>query len=119
MAKKRRIYRVIFHNQGKIYELYAHKVTQDVLYGFVEIADIIFGEKSVLLVDPSEERLKAEFSGVKTTFVPMHAIIRIDEVEKEGANKVLSNDSSGNNVTPFPLPIYTPSGGGGSSDPVP
>ena len=119
MAKKRRIYRAIFHNQGKIYELYAHKVTQDVLYGFVEIADIIFGEKSVLLVDPAEERLKSEFSGVKTTFVPMHAIIRIDEVEKEGANKVLSSEGSGNNITPFPLPIYTPSGGGGSSDPTP
>ncbi|MCH9672617.1 MAG: DUF1820 family protein [Gammaproteobacteria bacterium] len=115
MAKKRSIYRIVFHNQGKIYELYARKVAQGDMYGFVEVGDIIFGEKSAVLVDPSEERLKSEFSGVKTTFVPMHAIVRIDEVEKEGTNKVLSADDAGTNVAQFPMPpVYTPNGGGDS-----
>ena len=104
-GKRKHIYKIAFHNQGKVYELHAGEISQGELYGFVEIADIIFGERSTLLVDPSEERLKAEFSGVKRTFIPMHAVIRIDEVEKEGVNKISSAD--GSNVTPFPTgPMY-------------
>jgi hypothetical protein len=38
----------------------------------------------------------------------MHAIIRIDEVEKEGVAKV--TESSGSNITPFPVPIPKDSG---------
>ena len=66
MAQKR-IYRIVFHNQGKVYELYARKVTQDGMYAFVEISDLIFGERSKLVVDPAEEQLKTEFAGVKRT----------------------------------------------------
>ena len=95
-----------FHNQGKLYELYAREVTQSTMYAFVEIADIIFGEKSQLVVDPSEERLKQEFSSVKRTYIPLHAIVRIDEVDKEGVNKIIENggSSEGGNVAPFPMP---------------
>lgn len=114
MAKKR-IYRIVFHNQGKIYELYARSVGQGELYAFVEVGDIIFGERSAVLVDPSEERLKSEFTGVKRTYVPMHAVIRIDEVEKEGVNKVVGTTEGGGNVTPFPMPMYTPGGDSGGS----
>ena len=114
-AKRKHIYKIVFHNQGKVYELHAGQVSQGELYGFVEIGDIIFGERSTLLVDPSEERLKAEFSGVKRTYIPMHAIIRMDEVEKEGLNKITAVD--GSNVTPFPASPMYPSGqsDGGSS----
>ena len=111
MAKKSGKYRVIFHGQGKIYELYATSVRQGDLYGFVEIGEIVFGARTALLVDPSEERLKAEFAGVKSTLVPIHAVIRIDEVEKEGVNKIVASADSASNVTQFPVPMYTPSGG--------
>ncbi|VFM96774.1 MAG: hypothetical protein BECKG1743D_GA0114223_101005 [Candidatus Kentron sp. G] len=113
MPTKTRTFKIIFHNQGKIYELYAHHVTQADLWGFVEIGEIIFGERTAMLVDPGEERLKSEFSGVKHTYLPMHAIVRIDEVEKEGTNKIVSMGEKGSNVTPFPNPVYTPPGGGG------
>ncbi len=116
MAKKRRKYRILFHNQGKIYELYAQHVGMGEMFGFVEIGDIIFGERTALLVDPSEEKLKSEFEGVKATYVPMHAVIRIDEVEKEGTNKIVGTDDSSSNVTPFPMPIYTPGGDGSPSN---
>ena len=96
------VYKVIFHNQGKIYELHASHVSQGEMYAFVEIAGIIFDEHTELVVDPAEEKLKDEFAGVKRTFVPMHSIIRIDEVSKQGANKIVETDSSGN-VTPFPV----------------
>ena len=98
------VYKVIFHNQGKIYELHARNVTQGALYAFVEIEDIIFGDHTELLVDPAEEKLKDEFAGVKKTFVPMHAVIRIDEVSKQGSNKIVDAAVS-SNITPFPVTV--------------
>lgn len=102
------VYRIIFHNQGNVYELYAREVSQSSLYAFVEVGGIIFGERSKVLVDPSEEQLKAKFSGVKRTYIPLHAVVRIDEVEKEGKNKILGTSSESGNVTPFPMPMTPP-----------
>ena len=106
--KPKHVHRVVFFNQGKVYEIHARNVSSSALLGFVEMEELIFGERSEVILDPSEEKLKDEFSGVRRTFLPMHAIIRIDEVEKEGVNKITS--ASGDNVTPFPLPMYTPGG---------
>lgn len=107
--KQKRLYKVVFHNEGKQYEIYAREVAQADLYGFVMIGGILFGEKSAVVVDPSEERLKAEFGNVKRTWLPMHAIVRIDEVEKPGTAKITAiEDRSGSKVTPFPGPAWTP-----------
>ena len=97
------VYRVLFHSQGQVYEVYAHNIYQSDLYGFVEIEDYTFGNRSQMLIDPSEDRLRNEFEGVQRSFIPMHAIVRIDEVEKEGVAKI--SDSKGEKVTPFPLPM--------------
>ena len=102
-----RVYKVVFHNQGKVYELYAKAVHQGELYGFVEIEELLFGETSQLLVDPAEERLKSEFQGVRRSLIPIHAVIRIDEVEKEGQSKI-HEVKEGSNVTPFPSSLYPP-----------
>ena len=97
------IYKVLFHSQGQIYEVYAHNIYQSDLYGFVEIEDYTFGNRSQMLIDPSEDRLRNEFEGVQRSFIPMHAIVRIDEVEKEGVAKI--SDSKGEKVAPFPIPV--------------
>ena len=68
MAQKS-IFRVVFHSQGNVYELYAREVSQGAMYAFVEVGDIIFGERSKLVVDPSEEKLKSEFSSGRVAFV--------------------------------------------------
>jgi hypothetical protein len=107
MAAARHIYKVIFMNQGKLYEVYARKVSQDGFWGFIEIEQLVFGERGGVVVDPSEERLKTEFEGVKRSFIPMHAVVRIDEVAREGTAKITSVEG-GANVTPFPVPLYTP-----------
>ena len=104
-----RIYRIAFYNQGNVYEIYARKVGPSDLYAFIEIEDIIFGERSKVLIDPSDEKLKSEFKGVKCTHIPMQAVIRIDEVEKAGQNKIISNADSEGTVTRFPLTM--PPGG--------
>ncbi|NIR60468.1 MAG: DUF1820 family protein, partial [Gammaproteobacteria bacterium] len=74
------------------------------LYGFVEIEGLLFGERSRVVVDPSEERLKSEFSGVKRIYVPMHAVVRIDEVEKQGVSKITEASDKDSNIAPFPMP---------------
>jgi hypothetical protein len=102
------IYKVLFHNQGQIYEVYAHNIYQSDLYGFIEVEDYIFGKKTQIVIDPGEDKLRTEFDGVQRSFIPMHAVIRIDEVEKEGVAKV--TDSGGANITPFPVPMPKDSG---------
>jgi len=109
MSTPRQIYKVIFLNQGQIYEIYASQIYQGELYGFIEVEEFLFGERAQVVVDPSEERLKNEFADVKRSFIPMHAIIRIDEVEKEGVAKVTEAGSS--NVAAFPL-TFGPGGKG-------
>ena len=47
----------------------------------------MFGNRSKMLIDPAEDRLRSEFEGVQRSYIPMHAIVRIDEVEKEGVAK--------------------------------
>ena len=98
----RKIYRIAFYNQGEIYELHAREVHQSNLYAFVEIKGIIFGERSSVVVDPAEERLKSEFEGVSRTYIPLQSVIRIDEVEREGSNKIIATDGQQGTVTPFP-----------------
>jgi hypothetical protein len=105
----RLLYKIIFVNQGKVYEVYARSVSQGSLFGFIEVEELVFGERSSIVVDPSEEKLKSEFESVKRTYIPMHAVIRIDEVDKQGVSKISSAD--GDNVTAFPMPLYTPGGG--------
>lgn len=96
------LYKVIFHNQNHVYEVYARAIYQSEMYGFIEIEEFVFGERSQLLVDPAEERLKNEFASVKRSYIPMHAIIRIDEVEKEGAVKI-TEVKPGEKIAHFPF----------------
>ena len=51
----RRKYKVIFFNQGQVYEMYAKSVSQGSLMGFVEIEGLLFGERSQVVVDPSKK----------------------------------------------------------------
>jgi len=105
---KKPIYKVIFHNQGKVYEIYARSVSQGNLFGFIEVEKLVFGEKSTVVLDPSEENLKSEFRDVNRTYIPLHAVIRIDEVSKQGIAKAVVHAGKGENVMPFP--IYTQGG---------
>ncbi len=112
---KNRIDKVFLFNQGTIYEIYARDVHHEGWYGFVEVEGLIFGEKSSVVIDPSEARLKTEFTGVQRTFIPMHSIIRIDEVEKKDVAKITPVSEKGGNVATFPMPIYTPTDGSSKS----
>jgi len=99
------LYRIVFMSQGQVYEIYAREVGHGEMFGFIEVEQLVFGERSSLVVDPSEEKIKSEFENVKRTYLPMHSIIRIDEVDKQGASKISKLEG---NVAQFPMPIYTP-----------
>jgi hypothetical protein len=103
------VFKVMFVNQGKVYEIFARKVSHGAMLGFVEVEELVFGERSTVVLDPSEEKIKAEFEGVKRTYLPMHSVLRIDEVRKQGVSKI--SPFEGSNVTQFPMPVYTPGDG--------
>jgi len=102
------IFKVMFVNQGKVYEVYARKVSHGSLFGFIEVEELVFGERSSVVVDPAEEKIKSEFAGVKRTYLPLHSVLRIDEVKKQGVSKIMSIE--GGNVSQFPMPMYPPGG---------
>jgi len=105
MAKKQRVYKVIFSYQGQVVELYARSVAQGGLFGFVEVEDLIFGARSQVVVDPNEEALRHEFGAARRVFLPLHAVLRIDEVEREGVSSMHAGGDGGASVRPFPLPL--------------
>ncbi len=102
MSSEKTIFRITFSHLEAVYELYAQHVTESDMFGFILIEDFLFGEQSAFVVDPSEERLKHEFAGVKRIYVPSQAIHRIDEVEKHGIAKIREGKHT-NKVALFPV----------------
>lgn len=105
MSTKKPLFRIQFISNGERYELFVREVCQGNMFGFIEIGDFVWDSHTSLVLDPSHEKLKAEFSGVLRTYVPMHSVLRIDEVNKQGASKITQLSDK---VMAFPTPIYTP-----------
>ncbi|GFD73240.1 DUF1820 family protein [Alteromonas marina] len=108
MSKDDILYRVQFTSNGERYELYVKTLIQGALFGFIEIGDFVWDTHTSVVLDPSHERLKNEFSEVTKTYVPMHNILRIDAVNKKGSAKITKLENKSDKVTAFPSPIYTP-----------
>jgi hypothetical protein len=107
------VYKVIFQNGSQVFEVFARQIYQSDMWGFIEVEEFLFGERSQILVDPGEEKLKNEFTGVSRSYIPMQAIIRIDEVDKEGSGKVSDVGSAEGNITSFPFAGAPPGQQGG------
>lgn len=97
------VYKVIFQNGSQVFEVFARQIYQSDMWGFIEVEEFVFGERSKIVVDPSEEKLKNEFGGVTRSYIPMQSIIRIDEVAKEGSAKVSEVGTREGNVASFPF----------------
>lgn len=95
----RKLYKIIFYNQDEVFEIYAAHVYPSEMYGFIEVEQLTFNERSQVLVDPGQEKLRTEFDGVKRTWIPMGAVVRIDEVEQAGTPRVSQAKGA---VTHFP-----------------
>jgi len=101
MAKKR-LYKIIFLNQGKVYELFSESVASSGLWGFVEVSDLVFDSAEGLVVDPTEERMKQEFANARVLHLPIQSVLRVEEVDKRG-QCLIRDRESGEKVTPFPI----------------
>jgi len=96
------VYKLIFFNQGKVYELYAERVDSSHLYGFVEARKLVFDADTKMVVDPSEERMREEFADTETLLLPIQSVIRIEKVSKRG-DCVIRDSKSGEKITTLPL----------------
>ena len=100
--KSKSVYKIIFMQLGEVYEVFAKQIFQSDMYGFIEVENYIFNKDKQLVVDPSSEKLKNEFSDVQRSYIPMNAIIRIDEVKETEEAKIKENKGQ---VSSFPLNI--------------
>ena len=66
---------------------------------------------ATVVLDPGEERIKSEFAGVKRTYLPLHSVLRIDEVKKQGVSKISAFEGAAN-VAQFPVSMYSSVPGG-------
>lgn len=96
------IYRVLFHNQGKIYDVYVSSVDRAQIFGFLELKDFQFSKPSSMVIDPTEDKLRHEFESANRVLVPIANVERIDEVSKVGEAKITESD--GSNIHHFPTP---------------
>lgn len=104
MNQREPIYRVIFSQNNQVYEIYARYISEETMVGFIEVEQLIFSQQSSTLVDPSEEKLRAEFKDVERLYLPMHTILRIDEVFKEGPSRIQEGQTTKQgNVWHFPF----------------
>ena len=104
MSSNEHLYRIQFVSNGERYELYVRAVSQGSMFGFVEIGDFVWDTHTSLVLDPTHEKLKTEFTDVESTFIPIHNVLRIDAVKKQGTAKITKLSDK---VTAFPSPIYT------------
>ena len=97
-----KLYRIAFLNHGKVYELFCTGVCTSGLLGFIEVSGLELGDKESLVVDPTEEKMRDEFDGVEVLHLPLHSVLRVEQVKKKG-QLVIRERESGEKVTPFPV----------------
>lgn len=95
------LYKVVFLNRSKVYELYARDVYSSEIYGFIYVAELIFDQNKTIVIDPAEEKLKDEFANVNVLHLPMQSVIRIEEVKKKMSCKI-REIKKGENIAHFP-----------------
>lgn len=100
---KNHLYKLAFHQNNRIYELYCKQVVSSHLYGFIEAKDLVFDTDAGVVVDPTEERLREEFANVEVLHLPMHSVVRVEQVSKRGQCAIRDSEG-GNKITPFPVP---------------
>ena len=97
------IYRIIFRQENHVYELYSRYVSEESLMGFIEMDELLVADNaSTDKVDVSSAQIKEEFTGVHRFYLPVGAIIRIDEVTRANVPGLTSlKTSTMGQVSPF------------------
>lgn len=100
-----KLYKLVFMSQDEVYEIFAREIYQADLFGFIAVENISFREnQNSVVIDPSEERLRREFNNVDRFFIPLHNVIRIEEVKAAGVAKITEVSQK---ITRLPTPHYS------------
>jgi len=103
------LYKVTFHNAGRIYELYARKVASGALWGFTEVSELVFDVHDGMVIDPTEERLRDEFAGYFQRYDVLLAPVTPFPATKHGLDDVIVDGKAWspfqvmNGTSPFSL----------------
>jgi len=103
-STKPALYKITFLSAGNSIELYAREVSSSGLWGFVEVGALVLepvGDS--LVIDPTEERLREEFADTRRLHLPMHSVVRVEEVEKRGVCRI-TDATTGDKIVALPLP---------------
>lgn len=95
-------YRVSFYNQGAVYVVYAKYVAESQLFGFLELSELVFDQENAATWH-IDKKIKEEFTNVKISYIPTHAVIRIDEIEDQKVKGKNDRGVDDGNVSQFPL----------------
>jgi hypothetical protein len=103
------LFKIIFINNGKVYELYAREVFSSEIYGFIYVADLVFDQNKTIVIDPAEEKLREEFKNANVLHLPIQCVTRIEEVKKKMSCTIrdFKSGESMNPLSPLPTPNKT------------
>jgi len=103
------LYKVIFINNGKVYELYSRDVFSSEIYGFIYVAELVFDQNKTIVIDPAEEKVREEFKNANVLHLPLQCVIRIEEVKKKMSCKIrdIKSGESMNSLSSLQTPKNT------------
>jgi len=87
---RKKLFKIIFVDEDKkIQTIHSSKLNPSSFLGLVEISDIVFLDKSEIIIAPDDGDLKNKFKNVERSYIPLNAIVRIDEVTIEKETPVI------------------------------
>lgn len=78
------IYRIVFVQQEEVKEIYTQYISEETLVGFIEADTLLAVDQSSMVINPKE---------VKRCYIPLHNIIRIDEISYQNGCEIKDNIS--------------------------
>lgn len=85
------IYRILFVQLEEVKEIYAQYISEETLVGFIEADNLLDYDRANVLIDYNE---------VKRCYIPLHTILRIDEVNPQASQK--NTEKAFDNVSHLP-----------------
>lgn len=79
MSESKALYRVQFICHSERYEVYVREVNQGLAVRFYRDCRLCLGQPHGAY-RRSQSKLKSEFADVRQTLIPMHQVLRIDQV---------------------------------------